>query len=359
MRDLLLCCALILCALPSRPATAASSVPAPPCEAGEPIAEHRFVTIGGIPQWLSIEGHDCGNPVVLMVHGGPGNPSTPYAGNLYGAWLDEFTLVQWDQRGAGMTFGRTPMTEDDAPLTIERLAADGNEVAEYLSRRLDRPTIVLFGSSWGSALGVTMAQARPDLYAGYLGTAQMVSHRENLEATWRAVHQRATAIGDDETLALLDGFGPPPWRDPRAFGAVRRVTRRYEATPTEPAPVQWWTPTGIYADSQALDAYEQGEEYSYLQLVGLEGDGMLSRLDLPALGIRFAMAVALVQGEEDLVTMPSVSRRYFDAIQAPHKRFVSLPRTGHDPNPAMVDAQLALLRNWFVPLLRPGAAANR
>jgi len=52
----------------------------------------------------------------------------------------------------------------------------------------------------------------------------------------------------------------------------------------------------------------------------------------------------MVQGAEDLLTMPEPSWRYFDFIDAPRKQFVLVPAAGHDPNPPMVDAQYKLLQ---------------
>jgi hypothetical protein len=39
------------------------------------IVEERFVRIGGIEQWIQIRGEDRDNPVLLVVHGGPGCPT--------------------------------------------------------------------------------------------------------------------------------------------------------------------------------------------------------------------------------------------------------------------------------------------
>ena len=90
----------------------------PACHlSGTPVDEEGFVAIGGMQQWVVVEGADCTNPVVLMVHGGPGNPNTPFAHALYGDWADEFTIVQWDQRGAGKTFAANP-DEQEAPLRM-------------------------------------------------------------------------------------------------------------------------------------------------------------------------------------------------------------------------------------------------
>jgi pimeloyl-ACP methyl ester carboxylesterase len=92
-----------------------------------------------------------------------------------------------------------------------------------------------------------------------------------------------------------------------------------------------------------LADYEAGEDYSYLQFVGMEGNGMFSGIDLPRLGTRFGLPVFLVQGAEDLVTVPAVAKAYFDSIEAPRKAYVLLPATGHDPNPAMMGAIYKLL----------------
>lgn len=38
-----------------------------------PIQETRFVTLGGVEQWITIRGANHANPVLLIVHGGPGD----------------------------------------------------------------------------------------------------------------------------------------------------------------------------------------------------------------------------------------------------------------------------------------------
>ncbi len=63
------------------------------------IDEKGYVLVGGIQQWMTIKGANRANPVVLFVHGGPGNPMSQYADALYQEWEKDFTIVQWDQRG--------------------------------------------------------------------------------------------------------------------------------------------------------------------------------------------------------------------------------------------------------------------
>ena len=319
----------------------------------KPCDEEAFVRLGGIEQWVTIKGDDCANPVILFVHGGPGNPNTPYANPPYRAWEKHFTLVQWDQRGAGRTFGKNPGAAE-ATLTVERMAEDGTELAAYLLKRLDKKNVILFGGSWGSVLAVHMAKARPDLFAAYIGTGQLVHGTENARAGYLKLLGLARAAGDSKTVAALEGVGEPPWANPRSAGIVRRAGRMYEAKTATPAPRGWWAPAPQYATPAMQAEYEAGEEYSYLQFVGMTGKGMQSAIDLPRLGYDFQMPVFLVQGADDLVTVPEVAKRYFDSIRAPQKEFFLLPNTGHDPNPAMLETQTAILMTKVLPLASSG-----
>src|SRR6266568_8264118 len=69
-------------------------------EATRGIVEERFVRICGIDQWIGIRGEDQDNPVLLVLHGGPGCPYSIFSPHLR-SWERYFTIVQWDQRGGG------------------------------------------------------------------------------------------------------------------------------------------------------------------------------------------------------------------------------------------------------------------
>jgi pimeloyl-ACP methyl ester carboxylesterase len=187
------------------------------------------------------------------------------------------------------------------------------------------------------------------LFEAYVGAAQIVSYKENPAAAYQRLLAITRKANDTEALKQLESLGAPPWTDPHNFGIMRRVIRKYEAQVTEPAPKAWWKPSPEYATPEAMANYEGGEDYSYIQFVGMKGDGMYSRVDLPKLGTSFKVPFYLLQGEEDLLTTPDVARRYFDSISAPQKEFILLPRVGHDPNPTLVAAQYKLLKEHLAP----------
>jgi pimeloyl-ACP methyl ester carboxylesterase len=214
MRDIVLFAVAVLatafaasgnCQTPDAKALQASAHSA--CTAtAQPVREDQFVSIGGSEQWVTIQGESCANPVVLFLHGGPGNTLSPYADAIYGPWARDFTLVQWDQPGAGRTFGRNPPA-DDATLTLDRMAQDGIALAQYLTQRLGKKKIILTGGSWGSILGVHMVKARPDLFYAFVGVSQVVHYRDNLTASYTRLMGLARAKNDQVSKVDLPALG--------------------------------------------------------------------------------------------------------------------------------------------------------
>lgn len=350
-----LCAALLLAVQPAPAVADAASAfkvtPLPCVSPAQKVDEKGFVSIGGIDQWVTVKGDSCANPIILFLSGGPGNPLSPYSDAVYGAWSKDFTLVQWDQRGAGMTYGRSPPAPD-AKLTIKQMSDDGAELAAYLTHRFGKKKVILWGSSWGSILGVHMANAHPAMFYAYLGTSQGVSYHENQTASYSKLLGLARAADDSASLAVLDGVGAPPWTDPRSFRKARRVVRKYEAKVTTPPPEHWWKPAAEYATPKAAADYQSGEDFSFLAFVGLNGDGMFSQVDLPSLGTEFAVPMFFIHGAQDLLFTPEVAQRYYDSLNAPQKAFVLLEHAGHDPNQDVIDAEYKLLIERILPLTR-------
>src|SRR5262245_52276015 len=102
------------------------------------ISEAGFVTLGGIPQWVEIRGADTEYPVLIALHGGPGMPETPLLRHFNGAVETAFTVVYWDQRGAGRSYSRTIPA---ASMTVDRFVADLDELVDHVRRKLGKEKV--------------------------------------------------------------------------------------------------------------------------------------------------------------------------------------------------------------------------
>ena len=279
------------------------------------IDDARFLPIGGIQQWVQIRGDDASNPPLLWLNGGPGYtviPDTPG----YREWERHFTMVMWDQRGEGKTFERSGKSV--APtMTIERMAEDGVELAEHLSRRIFKRKIVLLGHSWGSILGIHMIKLRPDLFSAYVGTGQIVDLELDAEASYPLVLERAKSLHDTAAVKELEAVGPPPYPDsPGKWVWVKW------ANALDPQPPGVWA--AIQGGKRPPAYLEEGAEFSQ----GLMWTSMLAD-DLRKLGLDFELPMFFIQGAEDDLAVTALARAYFDQIRAPLKKFIVLADTGH------------------------------
>ena len=174
------------------------------------IDEAKYVEVGGIEQWITIRGEDRNNPVLLFLHGGPGDATNPWGYAGFRLWLKHFTVVQWDQRGAGRTLGKNGSASAQT-VTVDRMVQDGVELAALLTKSLGKNKVVLVGHSWGSMLGVLMAKARPELFYAFVGTGQVADPTKNYAVAYDALLKKAEALEDERAMRELRAVGPPPY----------------------------------------------------------------------------------------------------------------------------------------------------
>ena len=285
------------------------------------IDESRFVWLGGIKQWIGIKGEDPHNPVLLVVHGGPGDVQWPYE-EKFRDWERQFTMVQWDQRGAGRTYGRYGDKTPD--VTLDRIARDGIELAEYLCRALDKKKIILLGHSWGSMVGTRMASQRPDLFAAYVGTGQVESWKVSVQSQFDLILAHARAVNDTATVKELEAIGTP---DPADTNQYFRFSRNFRSL---------WAPTDrdwLAAIIAIAKAHRNDKDYQDIEAgMAFQGRHVLPdqvREDLPVTAGRIGTAFFVIQGADDVITPTAGAADYFNRVDAPHKELVLIPGAGH------------------------------
>ncbi|WP_293399504.1 alpha/beta hydrolase [Phenylobacterium sp.] len=304
------------------------------------IDETGFVSVGGAEQWVSIRGEDVANPVLVLLHGGPGTSFLPLGYEGFRAWERDFTLVQWDQPGAGRTFGRS-RGGDGGDLSLDRIAGDGLEVVAHALRRLGQERAILLGVSWGSVLGIEMARRRPDLFEAYVGAGQVVDMAANEAVGYRELAERLEARGAHKALVRLREIGPPPYDGVKPLLAERKILMAHP-----PASERGTMRTMLgrlllapgYGLRQVSDWVAAGQHTTTRMLASLmaySDDGPAPEIPVPVL---------IIQGDEDIQTPTSLAAAYFEKIKAPAKRWATLPGGGHNAILLMPDKFLEALK---------------
>ena len=194
------------------------------------IDERGFVRVGALEQWVSIRGEDRANPVIVVAHGGPGSSLTPFIAIVSRGWERHFTVVHWDQRGAGLTFSRAKQGQGE--ISLVRIAEDGLEVTAHALERTGQAKAILLGASWGSMVAVVMARRRPQLFHALVGAGQVVDSARNEAVGYEALLARVRSAGDNRSEAALVELGPPPWTV-RQTMAERRILMGRHSPPNE------------------------------------------------------------------------------------------------------------------------------
>jgi pimeloyl-ACP methyl ester carboxylesterase len=286
------------------------------------VYESGYVEIGGIAQWVQIRGAAVENPALLFLHGGPGG-SAMVLGTGWRAWEEDFTIVHWDQRGAGRTFEKSGATGGEL-LTIEQMANDGLQVVEFLLGRLEAQKIILVGHSWGTVLGVRMIRARPKLFSSYVGVAQVTNTRRNGMLRHQKLCAQLETQGNVEAVRQLAQIGPPPYgRDQSKWATFHQMANLVpgdEVAPRLPRPL----PPEIRP--KEMEIIGRGMAFSRQQIIS---NGEFEHIDLPALGLKFEVPFFLFSGTHDRTTPLELAEEYFDLLDSPYKEFVQFDGEGH------------------------------
>jgi pimeloyl-ACP methyl ester carboxylesterase len=309
------------------------------------IAEVAYRPLGGVEQWVMIRGENVQNPPLVMLHGGPGMSETAFFRRFNAALEKHFTVVYWDQRGTGKSFDRRIPVET---MTLEQFLTDLDELIDVLHLRLGKRKVVLFGHSWGSALGVLYAAHHPEKVSAYAGSGQIGDWPAAERGSYAIALAEAEERHDLKALAGLRAIGPPPYDSSRLF-TERTWLSRLDG---EMSPGALWKIGGAFlggAETSIIDLPNLARGYRF-SLDAMWGE--VSQLNLLEVVPELKVPVFFLLGRHDHFVPPRTSVAYLEKLKAPSKQLVWFEDSRHEPfvdeperfNAAMLD------------LVRPAAA---
>lgn len=288
------------------------------------IDESGFVRIGGIDQFVSIRGDDRRNPVMLEIHGGPGATNLVFAARTR-EWERHFTVVRWDIRGAGKTFGRTG-PQGQGEMSLERLRRDALETTEHVIARLGAGKVVLVANSFGSFIGLRLARDHPELYSAYVGTDQNISDGGRDHTAYYALLDRLARVGKRKALAACTALGPD-----RSAWSIEDWSRfNKNVVGSDPLTLDTMK-TVVIGSMLSSPLHSLGELRTYMKAMSFSGRIAPESRTIKewAEGTVFRLPFFVFQGARDVVTPPEPARRFFDAVTAPVKDFALIEDASH------------------------------
>ena len=295
------------------------------------IAMLEPVTIGHSRQWVLQRSDDSRNPVILFVHGGPGT-SQLSINRWYTRPLERhFTVVNWDQRGAGKSYRAIT---DTGRMNLGQIVDDTVELIRYLLGKLRHERVILAGHSWGSVVGALTVARHPELFHCYVGISQVANMKENEAASWTWTLEEARRRGNRGAVAALEAMGPPPysgdWQQKTlvqrswlarlggevhasGMGAVGFVLRN----------LIWSTEYSLADRVNVFRGIMGSMKLLWPELMTVDLFTAVPQLDVP---------VFFMEGRFDHEAPEENAVRYFDALRAPSKELIWFEHSAHLPN---------------------------
>jgi len=303
------------------------------------IAEIGYLRLGGLDQWVMIRGESLANPPLILLHGGPGFTEMRLFRHFNAPIEKSFTVVNWDQRGAGKSFDRKI---PKSSMATEQFIADLDELVNAVRKRLGKNKVTIYGHSWGSALGVLYAARFPEKVAAYVGSGQIGDWPAAELSSYAFVLAEAERRNNRKAVKELRAIGVPP-HTAKKLWVQRTWLDRVEG---HPGGMSLWKFGRIILG---------GPESSIFDLPNIRR-GFLFSLDamwaevsvlnlvkaVPAL----QMPVFFFLGRRDHQVPAETSVAYFDVLTAPSKKLLWFEESRHEPfvdEPAKFNAAMAEL----------------
>jgi len=174
----------------------------------ETIDEEFTIKSDGEELYIRVRGQNSNNPVLLYLHGGPGQVTGPLFFQAYaGPELEKHFVVGYlHQRNTG----KSPSVPT-ATLTIGQFVKDVHNIVEFLKEKFRKDKIFLLGHSFGGALGYMYLSDYEDNIEKFVSAGSAFSFISLEDNGYKAALELSKKTNNQKALERLDALGPPPY----------------------------------------------------------------------------------------------------------------------------------------------------
>ena len=275
-------------------------------QSADGIHTKEAIEIGGIKQWISIDAADGthkNHPVLLFLHGGPGNSAMGYADKFTGELQKHFIVVNWDQRESGKT---AELNSTDKPLSVELLENDAVEMINYLRTRFSQDKIYIMGHSWGGFLVLKIAAEHPELLKACLAVSPMVNQLESERLSLQWMIDKAKLENNKEALKELQSVHVPFDNGEQLYFHRSWLLKMAGRKSPSKSFVEAWA-------TKWLVVFNEGSAVNFFTTA--------SQINCP---------VYFFVGRKDYQTHFKVTEDYYNVLEAPAKGLYWFDNSGHN-----------------------------
>ena len=177
-------------------------------ETGVGIDKEYLVKSDGVKLYLKVRGRDMNKPVLLFLHGGPGEANGPLLFQAYaGPELEKQFVV-------GYLHQRHSCMSPEAPvntLTTKQFVKDVDHIVNFLKEEFQKDQIFLVGHSFGGGLGYSYLLEHQDNIKKFVSAGGAFAYAPMEKNGYQTVLTLAEKTDNQEAIQKLKKIGPPPY----------------------------------------------------------------------------------------------------------------------------------------------------
>lgn len=271
----------------------------------EIIDSTEIVQLDGYQHFVSYKGQKD-QPVLLILHGGPGKSLMGAADMFNDQLIQNFLVVHWDQR---MSDKGLELNPNQTELSMELLHKDTEQIIDYLLKKCGRQKLFLASHSWGSETGFEFARKHPEKLHAFIAISPVIDQKKNTELTIAMLKDWAKENENKEALTELDSVNVPLQTKSDLFYQQKWLFIHndvgFAKLPSFRATYFGWMDTWFPL------VYQQGQE------------SLLDRYD------SFDCPIVILEGKGDGMEVHDFAKHFYKHIDASKKHFVWFKKSGH------------------------------
>lgn len=172
------------------------------------IDKEFTVKSDGAELYIRVRGQNINNPVLLFLHGGPGEVTGPLIFQAYaGPELEKHFVIGYLHQRNTCKSPSVPV----ATLTVGQYVKDVHNVVEFLKEKFGKDKIFLLGHSFGGILGYMYLLKYEDNIEKFVSAGGAFSSVSLEENGYKTSLELAKKTNNQQALERLDTLGPPPY----------------------------------------------------------------------------------------------------------------------------------------------------
>ncbi|MDP5277012.1 alpha/beta fold hydrolase [Chengkuizengella axinellae] len=291
------------------------------------------IPLNGLNQYYSIQTDDEFKPLLLYLHGGPGGANLAISSilDLKSKLTKHFSVVQYDQRGAGKSYNTSLSAED---LSIDYIVDDIKKLIAYLIEKHNQVKVYLVGQSFGTLLGLRLCREIPQFIYAYLSISQLIHLKESemyctQEALKIVEETRKPRVKTmlTQSLSLFEDEQYAEYIKLQRSALAKLGGFTFKRRP--------FNPNMLFIFSALSPLYSIKDAFNMKNGMLFSTDTLwndIMKMNLFDESCHYEIPLYFITGLKDIIAPLHLVEKYLNSVTAPKKKLITFEKSGHLPH---------------------------